>query len=97
MRFEKINTVNEIIAILNDFTSSLKSLKDGLIDKREYARKIVENGNLLLLKDEDWVVAFCSFYCNDLQSRTAFLSLIAVKSNVGKRGWYYVKKKYQLN
>lgn len=87
MRFEKINTVNEIIAILNDFTSSLKSLKDGLIDKREYARKIVENGNLLLLKDKDKVVAFCSFYCNDLQSRTAFLSLIAVKSNVGKRGY----------
>lgn len=87
MKLEKISTINEVIVILNDFTSSLKSLRDGLIDKREYARKIVENGNLLLLKDEDWVVAFCSFYCNDLQSRTAFLSLIAVKSNVEKRGY----------
>lgn len=87
MKFEKIYTVNKVIEILNDYTRSLKSLSDGLIDKREYAKKIVKNGNLLLLKDEDKVVAFCSFYSNDLQSRTAFLSMIAVKRDEEKRGY----------
>lgn len=87
MKFKRVKTEDEALKTLEEFSTTLKSLREGLIDKKEYAKKIVGNGNLLLLKDEDKVVAFCSFYCNDLQLKKAFLSLIAVKSNVEKRGY----------
>lgn len=83
----KRGRVEQLSKILELFTPTLKSLNEGLIDKREYASKLDKYGNTIILIHNKEIISFCTFYCNDYDSKKAFLSMIAVKKDIENRGY----------
>lgn len=77
---EKINSFNEINAIISDFNfefcPALNSYVDDLV---VYSKKLFNNAVTYAAKDGGKILGFVSFYCNDFDNRTAYLTQIAVK------------------
>lgn len=65
------------------FVPSISQIKK---DKREFALKLSKNAITLILKSKGEILGFLSAYMNDMQTNTAFLSLIAVEKYCRKCG-----------
>ncbi len=84
---KQICSGEEILDILCAFSSSLTSLSSGRVDRKEMAAKLERYGVVLELRDREQRVGFAAFYCNDMQSRRGFLTLIAVSPERKRRGY----------
>ena len=82
-----IDDKNEILHILNFFTPCLKSLRDRLVDKNSLADKFYKNGIVILISERDLPKGFAAFYCNDLSTHIAYLSMLAVSPNNEGKGY----------
>lgn len=91
MRMEKIirevQTKENIQSLLEDFTPYLSSLASGSVDKAALAEKYHKHAKVIALYEEKQLAGFGCFYCNDTQSKTAFLSLIAVLPCHQRKGY----------
>lgn len=86
----KINTLDnkdEIINILKVFSPYLDSLRSGRVDIEEVASKFASFAKVLLLTINETEVGFAAFYCNDLDSKAAYLSMIAVNPDYKRQGF----------
>lgn len=85
--FNVLTDANSILRILNEFSNTLDSLKKGQEFRRNMAIKFSQNAKFLTInRDEEGVLGFAAFYCNDFNSFTAYLSMIAIKSEFRKLG-----------
>ncbi|MFL6717195.1 MAG: GNAT family N-acetyltransferase [Burkholderiaceae bacterium] len=55
-------------------------------DFSAYAKKITEHARIVGLRVDGTLVAFLAFYCNDLDSRLAYMSMLVVRSDYRGRG-----------
>lgn len=86
--FEVLTDINSILTILNEFSDSLDSLRKGYEFRKAMAIKFSHNAKFLTInKDEEEVLGFAAFYCNDKSSLTAYLSMIAIKGEFRKLGY----------
>ena len=91
MRMEKIirevQAKEDIQGLLEKFTPYLSSLSSGSVDKTALAEKYHKYAKVVVLYEEEQLAGFGCLYCNDTQSRTAFLSLIAVLPCHQRKGY----------
>lgn len=84
---EKITTIDEIfksISIFNDcFIESTENRVGNLWD---YSAKISCYGNTYVVKIKDKTIGIIIFYSNDLISKTAYITMIAVKNEYKGNG-----------
>ena len=78
---ERILKKEELVECLRDIDFSLPEPLSRRVDISVYAKKILTNGHALGIFDGADVVGTCCFYCNDLNSRTGYLTLLAVKQS----------------
>lgn len=89
---QRINDMDEACYILNLFQDTLPRLKE--VDIEKLAKKIIDKGNLYVIRDGILIAGTVAFYCNNLESKEAYLSLIGVKEPYRKKG--YGKRLLQL-
>lgn len=83
---KQIKAKSELIDIFNAFESYFEIFKKGRESRELFAEKIYESGVTIALYKEE-LIGFSCFYCNDYQSRTAYISLIAVKQEYEHNGY----------
>lgn len=76
--FNEVITKEEILSILKLYEESLPTLKNGTVDKTQYAEKIARFGNVLVMTADGKPAGFAAYYCNDTKTKTAYLAYIAV-------------------
>lgn len=47
------------------------------VDLNDYAQKVLENGVVLSVEKDNEIVSACMFYCNDIQTQQAYITLLA--------------------
>jgi len=78
-KIETINDLDEIEQVLLLFNPSFpRSLSERVGNLRDYALKLVENAVVQIISLEDKIVGFAAYYCNDVLTKQAFLTQIAV-------------------
>ena len=87
MEIKKIESLEKINSIINKFDEEFApSLSSLVIDLSNYSKKIFDNAITIAMVENDDVLGFASFYCNDKESGIAFLSQIAVKKQYESNG-----------
>lgn len=80
MKLLMVNTSSEIYSILKIFDSCFSpSISSILGDLKEYSFKLFKLANVKVLINNDEKIGFYAIYCNDLDSKTAFIAQICVK------------------
>ena len=74
-----VNADDEIQKILDKFATTLPSLSQGNEFRYNMSRKLSENGNLVVLKDNDEDEGFIAFYANDYETKKGYITMVAVK------------------
>lgn len=83
---KQIKTKSELIDIFNVFGSYFEIFRRGSTSRELFAEKIYSSGITIAIYREG-LIGFSCFYCNDNQSKTAYLSLIAVKREYEHQGY----------
>lgn len=76
--FQTVDSYEAIHGLLLQFSGSFHSLQDGSCDAAQLAEKLCRFGTVLTLSKASGIAAFAGFYCNDTESRCAYLSMLAV-------------------
>lgn len=90
------DTVNRISSpeiaqeIITDYLSELPHFLEKITGLEEYVQKVLTFGHMYVIKKESVTKGFIIFYSNDMQSYTAYVSLIVVskeyrRQNVGTK------------
>lgn len=85
-KFIKINTVEEILELLNDFSSVFPGLKGKISSINEYAEKLAEKAEVYCGCKNENIFGLAVFYANDRRSRIGYVSLIGVKKEFEHMG-----------
>ena len=83
----KIEKKEQLVDILNCFKPYLESLKNGVVCIEDIATKFFMYATIAVLYQNNKIIGFISFYCNNTDNRTAFISLIAVLPEYTKKGF----------
>ena len=94
MIFDRVNSKDEILKVLFDFQEVFPHLHEKISDMNEYADKLNRYANVFLGREEERVFGLVIFYSNDMIDKTAYISLIGVKSSargMGRGQWLFDK------
>lgn len=81
---DNVNTVYECICKFDKcFMPTITQRKP---DKMDYALKLFKNAETFILENNDVIIGFLSAYINDISTKTAYLTLIAVEDSHRKCG-----------
>nr|WP_315142674.1 GNAT family N-acetyltransferase [uncultured Flavobacterium sp.] len=79
------NLSTMIVELLHELDKDFDPTLSSIINISNYAEKIKNNAKIMSYFDKGNLVAFIAFYCNDLETRIGFMSMLAVsKNNQGK-------------
>lgn len=81
LSIKKETDYRKVVGILQKFKNTLYSLKSGIVNIEELAKKAVKNGEVLVAVCEDEIVGFCIFYANDQTTYIGYISMISVDHN----------------
>ena len=84
-KIDDLKTVNEIIKIFDSYFKP--KISDIVVDLDKYSEKIFSNAITIAIYDENTILGFASFYCNNLDTKIAFLAQISVKSEYESNGY----------
>lgn len=82
-----LNDTDKIKNVLQEFSGRLASLQRGEAYIESMAQKFKENAVFLRVSENNETVAFSAFYCNDQETKNAFLSMIAVSEKYEGKGY----------
>ncbi len=74
-----LNDLKDIESILIDFQNVLPSLRNGIVNIKEFSQKLHQNACVCAFENNDIIKGFAAYYANDKSQKIAFLSMIAVK------------------
>lgn len=86
----KITDIDIIFKFLKDIDFELPTPLSNRVDLETYAKKVLEKGVVLGIKDDKKLIAASFFYANDNSSRIAYLTLLGTLRHY--RGFGYAKK-----
>ena len=75
------NDSKEIESVLNKFQNCLPSLRSGIEYRRMIAQKLAKYAFFLVYRVDGEYIAFSAFYANNYNTKTAYISFIAVAEN----------------
>lgn len=87
MIIKKVCEESKIIDILKMFSDTLKSLSQGDAYIKKISKKIYDFGNMIIICDKQTICGFAGYYANDVISRKAYVSMIAIRPEY--RGYGY--------
>jgi len=91
IKFEYINSFDKfeikrihrfLIKISDDFVPPLKQK----VDLKEYTLKLLNNAIIQTAVEKEKIVGLIAFYCNNLDTKIAYISIIGVNKNYRGRG-----------
>jgi ribosomal protein S18 acetylase RimI-like enzyme len=77
---------SEIESLLNEIDAEFQPSLSSRMSIRDYAVKVVDKAAVLSIHDQGKLAAFIAIYCNNLQTRIAFMTMLAVAKVQRKRG-----------
>jgi len=84
------NTEQDLEECLLPFLLEVGSLFDPPLSERtdipEFARRVLEHGHVLCVRDAVDTKAIMGFYCNDMTTRLAYMTILAVKREYRRQG-----------
>jgi len=83
---KEIKTLKEIYDILVLFDDSFPRPLSKRLELSEYATKLFDNAIVKALYSDGEIVGFIAYYCNDSNTKTAFLAQLAVSDIKKKKG-----------
>jgi ribosomal protein S18 acetylase RimI-like enzyme len=84
---KQIYSVESIFEILQEFDEVfLRSISSRLGSLSEYAKKLAERAILYVAEEENTILGFIAFYANNLSTKEAYISQIAVHQKYRKKG-----------
>lgn len=86
MKLLATNSSYEIETVLNNFKEELSILKTSEEYRQNMAKKFQKYGNVIYIEEENILTGFIAFYNNDIETKTAYISFIAVKKSCQKTG-----------
>jgi ribosomal protein S18 acetylase RimI-like enzyme len=82
-----VDSKNEILKLLETFSSSLHSLSSGQVNKEIMAEKLEKYAVVLKMEDDGQDIAFSAFYCNNMIQKIGFLTFIAISPKYKRQGY----------
>ena len=76
----------EIEEILENFKDELPILRTSFEYRKSMSEKFFAHGKVLIIENDEVPIAFSAFYANDLMSKNAYISFIAVQKKYSKCG-----------
>jgi len=84
-KIETITDLAKIEQVLLLFDNSFpRPLSKRVGSLRDYARKLAENAVVNIISLEDKIVGFAAYYCNDMVTKQAFITQLAVDDTYKK-------------
>ena len=78
-KLETINDLDKIEQVLLLFNHAFpRPLSERIGNLRDYAKKLAKNAVVNIISLEDKIAGFSAYYCNDMLTKQAFLTQIAV-------------------
>lgn len=88
MKIERITNLQELICVLKSFDVEFTPTVSSIVgDMNLYGEKLYHNAITIGIYDDNRIVGFASFYCNDIENKTAYLTQIAVKKEYSSKGY----------
>ncbi len=88
--FLKVIKKEKILSALYDFSDIFPHLCEKIDSMEDYAEKLSRHANFYLGVEDERAFGIAVFYSNDLETKTAYISLIGIKKsaqNKGLGGW----------
>lgn len=82
-------TINSVSDFMRDNECFMPEPISKCVDLKEWAEKLVSNGEVFAYMADDKLVGIACGYINDLQSKKAYLQLLLVNGEYQKRGGGY--------
>ncbi len=86
MQFERLTTKKAIYNSIESFSAEFPRLKRRVC-LADYCDKLAKKSYTVLMKDEDKTIGLAGIYINDLQHKTAFITLIGVHFEYQGKGY----------
>lgn len=87
--FVKISTKEAVLQTLRDFSHVFPHLEEKIESLEAYAEKLARFAQCYLGREDGTVFGLVIFYANNLETKTAYISLIGVKNSSQGRGFGY--------
>ena len=75
-----------LIRLLEEMDSEFNPPLSSRTSLADYIAKLLKFGRVVAVCENEDIVGMAGFYCNDLESRTGFFSILAVKASFRKLG-----------
>lgn len=89
------NQINDLLIELIDAEQSRQNGK--FIPSHDYLKKIMNQAELLIHYENNKVVGFIFYYCNDNKTKTSYITLIGIDPSVRGKGVSRALLNYVLN
>ncbi len=76
--YKKLNTPDEILDALNAFEACFPHLKEKISDLGAFSKKLSQNAEVYVSYEGQKLVGISCFYCNDVQTKIGYITLIGV-------------------
>lgn len=83
----KCEDLNSLVKFLYEIDKELPTPLSIRVDIPVYASKVLSQGNVFVIEKNNKICAGALFYCNDQESKTGFLSLLAVVPESRRQGF----------
>lgn len=84
---KKVNSREELKLILDEFDKYFVPTVSSIVGSLdEYSNKLFKNAETIVFVEDNKVLGFASFYCNNMDTKVAYLSQIAVRPECGSMG-----------
>jgi len=86
MKFENIYNAKEICLFIKRFDCIFPHLKEKIDSYESYSKKLEKYASVVISKINDELCGILIYYANNMESKTAYISLIGVFPNYQGRG-----------
>ena len=85
---KEITNEKEIYEIIKDFDKFFNPTVSSIVgDLEAYSYKLYKYAKTIAIFENNIIVGFASFYCNDSETKTAFLAQICVNKDYSSKGY----------
>ena len=85
--FKTFDSYKDVKKLLEMFSMQFPLLDLWYPDKAVFAKKLASKANNIVLLNDGRCVAFSSFYCNDLNKKVGYISMLAVYPGFERKGY----------
>ncbi|MDD6630865.1 MAG: GNAT family N-acetyltransferase [Faecalibacterium sp.] len=77
--YKKLQTGSDVLTLLQSFSVEFCTLSQR-VELTAYAEKLAQNANVVAMLDDGVCVGMAAIYTNDMNTKTAYISLIGIRN-----------------